>query len=97
MTFASWTPFCDGERQTLLVFIGVVAEEFVDQEAHALMSGAGDYDALFWGKQSERGAVLNTLKRDYGAERLHAPLGQLSGVLDTCIGTAPKVRHAEHI
>jgi len=81
MTFASWTPFCDGERQTLLVFIGIVAEEFVNQEAHALMSGEDDYDALFWGKLSERGAVLNTLKRDYGAESLQAPLGQLSGVL----------------
>jgi hypothetical protein len=49
MTFASWTPFCDGERQTLLVFIGIVAEEFFNQEAHALMSGEDDYDALSGG------------------------------------------------
>ena len=70
-----------GKKQTLLVFIGTVAEEFFNQEARALMSGEDDYDALFWGKLSERGAVLNTLKRDYGAESLQAPLGQLSGVL----------------
>jgi len=72
------------------VFIGGLTAGFFDLEANARMSEAADDDALFWEMLSERGAGLDLLKRDYGARMLPASLAKLSGVLDTCVGAAPK-------